>query len=76
LEIKVKVIPRASRSEFAGTLEDGTVKVKLKAVPEDGKANQELIRFLAKEHGVPESSVKIVAGLTSQRKLVRVTPKG
>lgn len=72
MEIKVKVIPRAAKSELVGQLEDGTWKVKLKAVPEDGKANRELIRFLAELHDVPQSAVTILAGQTSQRKLVQV----
>lgn len=72
MDLKLKVIPRSPRTEFAGEMADGTVKLKLKAVPEDGKANAALIAFLAEHYRVPQSAVEILAGATSQRKLVRV----
>lgn len=72
MDLKLKVIPRSSRTEFAGVMDDGTLKVKLKAVPEDGKANRELIAFLAKHYAVTQSAVEIISGATSQRKLVRL----
>jgi uncharacterized protein YggU (UPF0235/DUF167 family) len=72
MDLKLKVIPRSPRTEFAGEMADGTVKLKLKAVPEDGKANAALIAFLAAHYGVAQSAVEILAGATSQRKLVRV----
>lgn len=72
MDLKLKVIPRSPRTEFAGEMADGTVKLKLKAVPEDGKANAALIAFLANHYQVPQSAVEILAGATSQRKLVRV----
>ena len=43
--LQVKVIPRAQRSEVVGPMADGTLKVKVAAVPEDGKANEELTRL-------------------------------
>ena len=69
MDLKVKVIPRSPRSEMAGVMADGTLKVRLKAVPEDGKANRELCSFLEKHYG---SKVELLAGATSTRKLVRV----
>lgn len=72
MDLKLKVIPRSPRTEFAGQMADGTLKLKLKAVPEDGKANAALIAFLAAHYGVPASAVQLLAGATSQRKLVRI----
>jgi uncharacterized protein (TIGR00251 family) len=73
LTFYVKVVPRRSKSELVGVLEDGSLKVKLAAVPEKGKANEELLEVLARTFGVPRNQVEIVAGETSPRKLVRVT---
>lgn len=73
LTFHVKVIPRASKSELVGVLADGSLKVKLAAVPEKGKANEELRQVLAQAFGVPRNQVQIIAGETSPRKLVRVT---
>ncbi|HEU0120336.1 MAG TPA: DUF167 domain-containing protein [Bryobacteraceae bacterium] len=70
--MNVKVIPRAARTEMAGEMADGTVKIRVKAVPEDGKANEELCQFLAKHYRVSRADVEIVAGATSQRKRLRI----
>jgi uncharacterized protein (TIGR00251 family) len=73
ITFQVKVIPRAPKSELVGFLEDGSLKVKLAAVPEKGKANEELRKVLSRMCGVTRDRVEIIAGDTSQRKLVRVT---
>jgi uncharacterized protein (TIGR00251 family) len=70
--IRVKVIPRSARSEIAGQMADGTLKVKLAAVPEKGRANEALIVLLADHFGVPPSAVTIASGHGTQRKLVRI----
>jgi uncharacterized protein (TIGR00251 family) len=49
-----------------------TLKVRVAAPPERGKANAELIRFLAAEFGVPAGAVEIAAGAGAQAKLVRI----
>ncbi len=71
---RVKVIPKSARNEVAGTLADGTLKLKIAAVPEKGKANAELCAFLAGEFQVPRNRVEVIAGRTSPIKVVRVTP--
>ncbi len=70
-ELTVLAKPRSRRSEFAGTL-DGALCVRLQAPPVDGKANEELISFLAKQLGVPKSAVQLRRGAASRRKLVYV----
>lgn len=72
MELNIKVIPRAAKTEMAGEMADGTLKVRVKAVPEDGKANEELCGFLARHYGVARGAVEIVSGATSQRKRVRI----
>jgi uncharacterized protein (TIGR00251 family) len=69
---RVKVIPRSSKNEIAGEMADGTLKVKIAALPEKGKANETLCEFLAKHYGVPRSAVTIVSGQSAALKLVRV----
>lgn len=72
MTVRVKVIPRSPRSEIAGELADGTLKVRIAAPPERGKANEELCRFLAAHYGVPKSAVAVISGHSSALKLVRV----
>ena len=72
LALKLRVHPKSPRSEWAGKLDDGTLKVRLAAVPEGGKANEELRRFLAGQLGVTRAQVEIVAGASGHSKQVRV----
>jgi len=67
----VHVQPRARRSEAAGRHGDAW-KVRLAAPPVDGAANEELVRFLAEQLGVPRRAVRITAGLTARRKTVEI----
>lgn len=72
LTLDVKVIPRSSKSEIVGFTDDGSLKVKLAAVPEKGKANEELIALLAAYFGVRKDAVELLIGETSQRKRLRI----
>ena len=71
VEFKVRVIPRASKTEVVGSIE-GMLKVRLKAPPVDGAANEELIKFLAKVLGVSKGNIEIISGQTSRTKRLRV----
>lgn len=72
LSLPVRIVPRSPKTEWAGFLESGDWKIKVAAPPERGRANEELIRFLAAEFGVARDAIEIVAGATSQHKLIRI----
>ncbi len=76
LIVDVRLTPRAGRDAVDGfkTLADGRVVLaaRVRAVPEDGKANAALEALIAAAVGVPKSAVKLVAGATSRLKTVRV----
>lgn len=69
--LTVKVIPKASKSEIIGW-ENEQLKVRLKAVPEKGKANEELIRVLAEYFNIPKSQITIIRGGKSRIKQVQL----
>ncbi len=69
--LAVYVQPSAKRSEFAGAHGDA-LKLRLAAPPVEGKANAELIRFIAAAFGVPRRNVELIRGETSRAKTVRV----
>src|SRR6266511_5449156 len=71
LIFKVRVVPRASRSEIVGE-HDGALRVRIAAPPVDGAANEELVRLLARAFKVSRSAVEISAGQTSKLKQVGV----
>ncbi len=70
--LRVKVRPKSKANEIVDTMEDGTIKVRVKAAPEKGKANKEVIEVLAKEYGVKKSEVEIVGGKVDQIKLIKI----
>jgi uncharacterized protein (TIGR00251 family) len=72
IALPVRVIPRASRNEIVEILSDQTVKIRLKAPPVEGKANEELVKFLSKILGIPKSKFEIVGGRTGRDKLVSI----
>ena len=72
LHLRIKVIPRAGVTEVRGRMADNTVKIALRAPPSDGKANGELIKFLAGEFAVRPSSVRIISGKSSRKKLIAI----
>jgi uncharacterized protein len=68
--LAVKVIPKSHKNELAGW-ENEELKVRLRAVPEKGEANEALIAFLAKTLNLSKSSLQLTHGETSRHKRVR-----
>ena len=71
--LAIKVIPGSSKTEFREVMADGTYKIAVAAVPEKGKANLALIRFLAKELGVLKTRFVIINGAGERLKLIKIT---
>jgi len=71
VKLRVRVVPRASRSEIIG-VHDDVLRVRLAAPPVDGAANRELLKLIAKRFKVPASAVSLVAGNNSKNKVVRI----
>ncbi len=70
MNIEVKVIAGARKQEMK--LEGSRLKVKLLAKPIKGKANQELIDFMAETFMVKKREVTIIAGERDTRKIVSI----
>ncbi|RTZ72022.1 MAG: YggU family protein [Gammaproteobacteria bacterium] len=71
LILLLRIQPRAGRDGF-GEILDGYRKLRIKAPPVDGKANDYLVRFLAKKLGVARSAVRIEQGQTGRNKRIRI----
>jgi uncharacterized protein (TIGR00251 family) len=65
------VRPRAARDGVAG-LHGGRLRVDLKAPPVDGRANERLTGWLAREFGVPKRAVRLVRGEKGRMKSVAI----
>ena len=70
-EIRVKLLPRSSRTRIVGC-SDGLLKIKVTAPPVDGRANKALRGLLAKRLGVAKDNIEIVSGERSSVKLLRI----
>ena len=70
--LAVRVIPRARKTEIAGTREDALL-VRLAAPPVEGAANEALIEFLADRLHVARRAVRIVSGERGRAKRVAVS---
>ncbi len=70
--LKVYLQPRSSGNEIVGPYRDG-IKVKVTAPPEEGKANEALIRFFARELGISPSSIEILKGRRFREKTLRIS---
>lgn len=68
--IRLKVIPKSPKNEFTEIMEDWSIKIKIKAIPEKWKANLEIIKFLKKQFWI--SSVEIISWKSERIKLVRL----
>ena len=69
--IKVYLQTRSSKNEIVGPYRDG-IKVKVTASPIGGKANEALIRFLAKEFRISSSDIEIIKGHHSRQKTLKI----
>jgi len=71
MRLRVKVVPASSRDALAGWLGD-SLKVRVRAPPERGRANAAVERIVARALGVSADRVRIVGGRRSAQKLLEV----
>ncbi len=69
--VSVRVQPRASKDEIAGTM-DGALKVRLRAPALENRANEALTEFLADLLKTSKSAVRIQSGAQSRNKRVEI----
>jgi uncharacterized protein (TIGR00251 family) len=71
VEISLRVHPNAARNGVVG-FADGVWRVKIAAPPVEGRANGELITFLARKLGLSKGSLTIIRGHTSRNKVIAI----
>lgn len=70
--IRIKLRPGAKCNLVTGTMDNGTIKMDVAEAAEKGRANQELIKFLAHEFAVSSNNVKIISGRSARIKLIKI----
>ena len=80
LLVEVRLTPRAAMDRIDGveTLSDGApvLKARVRAVPEKGKANEAVLKLLAKTAGLPASRARLLSGDTARRKTILLDGDG
>ncbi|WP_119680009.1 DUF167 domain-containing protein [Indioceanicola profundi] len=76
VRVHLRVSPKASRTAVQGIAESApgrmAVKVAVTAPPENGKANEAVLKLLAKEWRLPKTSLEVVAGGADRSKIIHV----
>ena len=72
LLLRLRVTPKAKRDRIGGE-HGGALKLQVKDPPEKGRANEGVVRQLAKTLGVPARQIELVSGHTSQDKRVAIS---
>jgi len=74
VRLRITVQPGSKKEEIIKQA-DGTLHVRVKAPARENKANEAVIRIVARFLEIPKSSVHIKAGLHSRRKLLEISEK-
>ena len=76
VSFQVRLTPKGGRDAVEGwaAASDGSehLKARVRAVPEDGKANAALVSLLAEKLDVPKSAIRIASGAASRLKRVEI----
>ncbi|KFB08663.1 DUF167 domain-containing protein [Nitratireductor basaltis] len=76
IRVRIRVTPKAARDAIGSVEgvggEEVWLKARVRAVPEDGRANRALEKLLAKTFHVAKSDIAIESGQTSRRKVVLI----
>jgi len=71
VRLSIQVKPNSQKTELI--LEpDGTLIMRVAAPPTRGKANKEMVKWLAKKIGKPSSQVRLISGLHSRTKIIEI----
>lgn len=75
IELAVRLTPRAAKDGVDGVKlgADGAfVQARVRAIPEDGRANEALVELIAEELDLPKSAITLVVGHTSRLKRLHI----
>ena len=73
--LRLRVAPGAARAGVVGRHGDAW-KVRVAAVPEDGRANEAVVRLLAETLSIPRDAVTLVSGHGGRDKIVELAGLG
>lgn len=71
VKLALKVVPGSSKDEISGWLGD-SLKIRVRAPAESGKANAAVTAMLASRLGLHKHAVTIISGMASVRKIIKI----
>lgn len=72
MRLQISVSPKSRAEEIRVSRADRTVRVRVTAAPEDGRANRAVLDLLRAKLGVPRTALRIAGGETSRKKWVEI----
>jgi uncharacterized protein YggU (UPF0235/DUF167 family) len=72
VRIQVHVSPKSRVDDVRASRADGTIRIRVTAAPEDGRANLAVLRLLSDRLEVPSSALRLAGGASSRRKWIEV----
>jgi len=72
VRLKLRVTPRSRADEIVGLTDEGVLQIRVTAAPQDGEANQAVLRLLSRALGIPRNAVRLKGGAASRDKWVEV----
>ena len=72
VHLKIKVRTGANRTCLKEIMADGSLKIEVAAVPEKGRANLELVKYLHKVLKVDKNKIPIISGKNNKNKLIKI----
>lgn len=70
--ITIHATPNAKENTIDGILEDGQLHIRTTATPERGKANDAIVKMIAKHFKIPKSCISLVKGKNARKKVISI----
>ena len=66
------IIKPQSKIDSVKVNPDNSLRIKIKAPPVDGKANEYLVAYLSQVFNLPQKNIRIISGFTSSHKRINI----
>ena len=72
MRLKLRVTPKSRADEIVGLRENGVLHVRVTAAPENGKANEAVLKLLGSTLGLPKGAIRLKGGAASREKWIEL----
>ena len=72
MRLRLHVTPKSRADEILGLREDGVLHIRVAAAPQDGKANEAVLRLLSRALALPKGAIRLKGGAASREKWIEL----